>query len=64
MQQPTSQPLPDSVPLQSRTREYECPSCGARYLAKSSACPFCKSHGATKGEEITKKIVDDSDLYK
>lgn len=44
--------------------EYTCPSCGTKYLAKSSGCPNCRSIGGQRGEEFTKKVDDPPDLLK
>jgi hypothetical protein len=59
--------MPDSRPLPPRSNvaEWTCPSCGAKYLAKSAACPSCSTLGGKRGEDdLTKKIVDDNDLMK
>lgn len=45
--------------------DYECHACGARFLTKSNTCPFCKASGTRRNEdEITKKVIEDSDLFK
>jgi len=48
----------------SRHYEGECPGCGHRWLSSTSSCPQCGSLSKGGGGEITKKIVDDSDLRK
>ncbi len=53
------------LPLQPRNVDKVCPSCGTNYIG--GGCPNgCTQKGVAKNpdEEITKKIVDDSDLYK
>lgn len=44
-------------------RERECQGCGHRWISAQSTCPQCGSF-AKAGDEVTKKVVDDSDLRK
>lgn len=45
--------------------EFTCSGCGTKYIAKSSGCPACKSNLGRRGDdELTKKVEDDSDLFK
>jgi hypothetical protein len=64
----SSVPSKPSLPRQpddARSFEFTCAQCGGRYLAKSGGCPTCRSSSAHRGEEITKKVMDDdNDLIK
>lgn len=60
MPQP-SRPRPSAS--DSSNYEWTCPGCGKKYLAKSSTCPTCLESG-TRGDELTKKTIDDNDLKK
>lgn len=60
---------PSQVPSRHRPSpsnyETTCGNCGTRFLAKSgAACPRCSSGAVRQGDEMTKKVVDDNDLYK
>jgi hypothetical protein len=45
--------------------EFTCTQCGGRYLAKGGGCPTCRSSNAHRGDEVTKKVMDDDlDLIK
>lgn len=55
-----------SLPRQSY-KQYSCTNCGHSFIGKeSNACPTCGKTGtiAKSDDELTKKIVDDSDLFK
>lgn len=53
-------------PQSQHQAEYEqkCPGCGTKVLSKAGApCPNCGG-GMKQGDEMTKKVIDDNDLYK
>jgi hypothetical protein len=53
-----------SLPLPSHNKDMRCPDCGCEYVG-TGPCPKCTRKGIAKSDdEITKKVVDDSDLFK
>lgn len=62
---PSKPSLPRPQESGSPRFEFTCVQCGGKYLAKSGSCPVCRSAAAHRGEEITKKVMDDdNDLIK
>lgn len=57
---PSSHPRPAKQP----DREITCGGCGTKYIAKSSGCPNCGGTGGKRGDEMIKKVENDSDLFK
>ena len=52
-------------PHADRNFEFKCPGCGSKFISKSSGCPTCGSSSNNRGEELTKKVMDDDlDLIK
>lgn len=46
-----------------RFYERVCQVCGARFIASCGSCPDCGGFAKSEGE-MTKKVIDDSDLKK
>ena len=64
-QQSPSKPSLPRRPDADHNFEFTCTACGGKYLAKSGGCPSCRSSSAIRGDEITKKVMDDdNDLIK
>ena len=55
-----SRPLPS--PRQANY-EHTCTGCGNKVLSKGGQCPNCGG-SMQRGDEMTKKVVDDNDLRK
>ena len=55
----------DSQPRPSPASNFEftCHNCHTTFISKSSSCPACRASSA-RGEELTKKTIDDNDLKK
>lgn len=45
--------------------ELTCSDCGTKFIGQPGLpCPRCQGHHAKRGDELTKKITSDSDLFK
>lgn len=64
MASPESQDSLPRRPVESRAHERTCGTCGTRYIAKSGGCPSCGGVTGKRGDEITKKVMDEPDLIK
>jgi len=56
-----SRPLPSQ---HQANYEHTCSGCGAKVLSKGGQCPTCGGGNLRRGDEMTKKVVDDNDLIK
>lgn len=60
---PNQDPSHRRPPTPSNNFEMKCSDCGYQWISKSASCPHCQNT-ANRGDEMTKKVVDDSDLFK
>ena len=53
-------------PPRPERRDMRCTSCGATFIGYPGSCPKCasKSSVKTSNDEMTKKIVEDNDIFK
>lgn len=43
---------------------FRCVSCSHAWLGNRSVCPICNGFGKSDEPDMTKKVVDDSDMKK